>query len=123
MIRSLSDSFPSSLLSAVRAIISGHHNKQKGGITMAYKINTTIKDALKLAGGGIVGAGVALLLAPRTGKETRKEIVRFARTAGRKTDRAAHELGFTLAEFASTVGEKGRKQLDKQRHRLARRIG
>ena len=73
---------------------------------MAYKINATIKDALKLAGGGIVGAGVALLFAPRTGKETRREIVHFARNAGRKTDRAAHELGITLADFASTVEKK-----------------
>jgi gas vesicle protein len=87
---------------------------------MAYKINTTIKDALKLAGGGIVGAGVALLLAPRTGKETRKDIIRFAKTAGRKTDRAAHELGYTLSDFASTVAEKGSGMLHEGREMIKR---
>ena len=115
---------------------------------MAYKINTTMKDALKLAGGGLVGAGVALLRAPRTGKATRKEIDRFARTAGNKTDEAAHELVATLSRLVATVEkkasgvlhegremtrearrellaamEKGQGQMDKQRRRLARMIG
>ena len=31
---------------------------------MAQKENITVADALKLVGGGIVGAGLALLLAP-----------------------------------------------------------
>ncbi len=73
---------------------------------MAYKINSTIKDALKLAGGGIVGAGVALLFAPRTGKETRRNIVHFARTAGRKADWAANDLDITLDDFTPTGGRK-----------------
>lgn len=115
---------------------------------MAYTINTTVKDALKFAGGGIVGAGVALLLAPRTGKATRREIVRFARNTGGEADRAARDLAATVADVAATVEkkasglvhegramtrearrellaamEKGQERLDRQRHRLARMIG
>lgn len=115
---------------------------------MAHKGNNTMADALKLVGGGIVGAGLALLLAPRPGKETRKNIVRYAKTMGSKTDKTVHEFADNIADFADTVGEKasfilrngqemthdakkelltaienGQVRLEKQKHRLARMIG
>ncbi len=115
---------------------------------MARKDTTTMTDALKIVGGGIVGAGLALLLTPRTGKDTRKGIVRFTKTMGRKTDKAVHEFGEDITNFADAVGkkaahilhngrrlsweakkdmltaiEKGRRRLEKQRHKLARMIG
>jgi gas vesicle protein len=47
--------------------------------------------------GGVVGAGVALLLAPKSGKEVRTDIKRFAGTA---KDRVIHSVdkGKTLYE-------------------------
>ena len=115
---------------------------------MAYKVNDTTKDALKLVGGGIVGAGLALLLAPRAGKETRRDIVRLTKTVGSKTDKAVHELADAVTDFADTVGkratdilhngeemtreakkelltamEKGRDTLERQKHRLSRMVG
>ena len=115
---------------------------------MARKYDNTMSDALKLVGGGIVGAGLALLLAPRTGKETRKDIVRFTKTVASKTDRAVHEFADEVTDFADSVGEKaqgmlhngkemthdakiglltalekGRSRLAKQKHRLAKMIG
>jgi gas vesicle protein len=115
---------------------------------MARKDTSTMTDALKIVGGGIVGAGLALLLAPRTGKETRKEIARFTKHVGSRTDKAVREFGDDITDFADSVGkkaarvlhngrqmsweakkemltaiEKGRKRLEKQRHRLARLIG
>jgi gas vesicle protein len=108
----------------------------------------TMADALMLVGGGIVGAGLALLLAPKAGKETRKDIVRMARTVGSKTDKVVHEFADNVAELADTIGEKasnilnagsdlapeskkellaaierGQVKLEKQRQRLARLIG
>lgn len=105
-------------------------------------------DALMLVGGGILGAGLALLLAPRAGKETRRDLARFARTMGSKTDKVVHEFADNVAEFADTIGEKasdilhnevdlapaskqellaaierGQVKLEKQRQRLARMIG
>lgn len=74
---------------------------------MARKLNTTMTDALMLIGGGVVGAGVALLLAPRSGRETRKEIVRFGKTLGSKSDKAIHDFADNITDFADTVGEKG----------------
>jgi gas vesicle protein len=114
---------------------------------MARKDTNTMTDALKIVGGGIIGAGLALLLAPRTGKETRKEIVRFTKSMGSRTDKAVREFGDDITDFADSVGkkasrilhngremsweakedmltaiEKGRRRLEKQRHRLARLI-
>jgi len=116
---------------------------------MAQKENVTVADALKLVGGGIVGAGLALLLAPQSGKETRHNIVRYSRTMGRKADRVVNEFADTISDFAETVGEKaadiissggegmtveakkgllaaiekGQEKLEKQKSKLAKMIG
>ena len=42
--------------------------------------------------GVLIGAGVALLFAPRSGEETRTEITRRARRAGSKVKGVAHEV-------------------------------
>jgi gas vesicle protein len=101
----------------------------KGGTKMARKDNT-VTDALMLVGGGLFGAGVALLLAPRSGRETRREIVRFARTTGEKADRIVHDVSGNVADYAGSVGEKaslmlnsGRNKLEKHGHRVAKWIG
>ena len=39
------------------------------------------KAAALIAGGAIIGAGLALLLAPQTGAETRRDVSRYARKA------------------------------------------
>jgi len=39
------------------------------------------KAAALIAGGAIIGAGIALLLAPQTGAETRRDVSRYARKA------------------------------------------
>jgi gas vesicle protein len=61
--------------------------------------------------GGLVGAGVALLVAPKSGKETRKQIKEFA---SRATDTVSSvlEKGMNLYERAgpwlpAAEGEKG----------------
>ncbi len=73
---------------------------------MARKYNDVIPGALMLIGGGIVGAGLGLLLAPRAGKETRKDIARFGQTVVNKGDKVVHELAGNVADFADTVGKK-----------------
>lgn len=108
----------------------------------------TVADALMLVGGTILGAGLALLLAPKAGKETRKDLLRMARTVGSKTDKVVHEFADNVSELADTIGDKastilssavdmapeskkellsaierGQVKLEKQRQRLARMIG
>ncbi len=72
---------------------------------MARKNRSTINDALKVVGGGIFGAGLALLLAPCSGRETRKSIAGFTGTVG---DRAAGLL------------RSGRESLAKRKKSLVR---
>lgn len=110
---------------------------------------TTVKaGALLLIAGGIIGAGVALLFAPQSGKSTRKDISRYARKAKRKAEEVADDFSESISRMVDTVGEKtadildrgkdvahetkkeilraiedGQEKLEKQRSRLARFLG
>lgn len=110
---------------------------------------TTVKaGALLLIAGGIIGAGVALLFAPQSGKATRKDISRYARKAKRKAEEVADDFSESISRMVDTVGEKtadildrgkdvahetkkeilraiedGQEKLEKQRSRLARFLG
>jgi gas vesicle protein len=71
---------------------------------MARKINTAVTDAFMLVGGGVVGAGLALLLAPQSGKKSRKEIVRFSRVVGKKSDKVIRNFTDNMSDFSEKVG-------------------
>ncbi len=86
---------------------------------MARKDSNTMTDALMLVGGGIFGAGLALLLAPRSGKRTRKDIACFTRTMGKKTDRVVHDVAGNIAGFAVSVGDRAAGYLRNGQEKLA----
>ncbi len=88
---------------------------------MARKGSYTMTDALMVVGGGIFGAGLALLLAPRSGRETRKDISCFTRTMGKKTDRLVHDVAGNIADFTGSVRERAAGLLRDGREKLARR--
>ena len=71
---------------------------------MARKINTTMTDALMLVGGGVVGAGLALLLAPQSGKKSRKEIGRLSRSVSKQSDKVIRNISESMSDFAERVG-------------------
>ena len=90
----------------------------------------TMTDALMFAGGGILGAGLALLFAPRSGRESRGEIVRLARTTGEKADRIVRGFAEDVGDRAESAGKKasrmwcsGRNRLESHGHRVAQWIG
>jgi gas vesicle protein len=76
---------------------------------MAQKVNNFKADALMLVGGGVVGAGLALLFAPYSGIKSRKKLVRFGKSMSNKSDRAIRNL----SNFADTMGEKAGGMLRK----------
>jgi gas vesicle protein len=78
---------------------------------MARKYNNSVADALMLVGGGIFGAGMALLFAPRSGRDTRRKIGRLARTTGEKGNRIVHDFAGDVADFAGSVGKKAAHML------------
>ena len=71
---------------------------------MGRKISSTMTDALMLVGGGVVGAGLALLLAPQSGKKSRREITRFSRTVGKQGDKVIRNISGNMTDFAERVG-------------------
>lgn len=72
-----------------------------------------LTGALLVAAGAILGAGVALLLAPQSGRATRKDIARYARKASRKIEGAAGEVVGSVTGMADAVEEKAEELLKK----------
>ena len=69
--------------------------------------------ALLVVAGAILGAGAALLAAPQSGRETRRDIVRFARKTGRKIEGVAGEVAESVSDLADAVEEKAEDLLEK----------
>ena len=115
---------------------------------MAEDNNRVTASALMLIAGGILGAGLALLFAPQTGKRTRKDIARLARKTKHKAEDLVDDFIETVSGMAEVVGDKaadvldqgkdmayeakkellraledGQAKLEKQRARLAKLIG
>ena len=120
----------------------------KGEFKMADENNRITSGALMLIAGGIIGAGLALLFAPQSGKRTRKDIARLARKTKYKAEDIVDDFVDAVSDMADAVGEKagdildqgrdvahdakkellraienGQEKLEKQRARLAKLIG
>jgi gas vesicle protein len=63
--------------------------------------------------GAIVGAGLALLFAPHSGKKTRKDIVRYARKTKNKAEDLASNLMESLSDLVDEISEKTSDALTK----------
>jgi gas vesicle protein len=112
---------------------------------MAENNNNALVGALLLVAGGIIGAGAALLFAPQSGRQTRKDIARYSRKVKRKAGDLVDDFSDTVSGLVETVGEKaseiieqgkdlaqdakrdvlqaveeGQQMLEKQKSRLAR---
>ncbi|HOV89882.1 MAG TPA: YtxH domain-containing protein [Syntrophorhabdaceae bacterium] len=61
--------------------------------------------------GGIVGAGIALLVAPKSGPETRKQIKELAESAKEKAETYIEKV----KEKASAAVEKGKDFIEKEK--------
>ncbi len=78
---------------------NGDSGRSTGSIILAFFI------------GGLVGAGVALLLAPQPGKETRQKIKELAEEAKEKATQYAEEV---KSKVTSTVG-KGKELVEEKK--------
>lgn len=65
--------------------------------------------------GVLIGAGVALLFAPRTGEETRSDISRRARRAGTKVKGVAEEVSGQVVDTYEGAKARVEEQLDSAR--------
>jgi gas vesicle protein len=73
----------------------------------AVNRNTVIADTAKaFVAGTLLGAGVALLFAPQTGRKTRRDIRQFAEKVGNKAEAAQIELRHSIENILGDVSEK-----------------
>jgi gas vesicle protein len=86
---------------------------ETGGGPMGDRNDNVMMGALLVVAGAILGAGVALLLAPQSGRETRKDITRYARKTSRKLEGVAGDIAESVAEMADAVEEKAEELLEK----------
>ena len=70
---------------------------------MSIRDNGIFVGALTLAGGAMIGAGIALLFAPRSGKNSRREIALTTRKAGRRMKRAARDISDGVSGVVDSV--------------------
>jgi gas vesicle protein len=80
---------------------------------MDERNDNVMMGALLLVAGAFIGAGAALLFAPQAGRETRKDIARYARKTSRKVEGVAGEVVGSVAGMADAVEEKAEELLEK----------
>lgn len=82
-------------------------------------MSTTGREAVKIAaiigGGAVMGAALGLLLAPKTGVETRRDVARYAKRAQLQATR----FGRSVKSGMSTVMECGKALVKKDDQKVA----
>jgi gas vesicle protein len=77
------------------------------------------RDAARIFGafliGGLIGAAIAILYAPQSGRETREDISRAARRVKKSTVNVAEDIVESVNEFASEVKDKATDIIDRGR--------
>jgi gas vesicle protein len=90
--------------------VRGKHCLQERKGSMAIEA-VNRNNAAALLGGALLGAGVALLFAPQSGRKTRRDIRRFAEKVGNKAEAARIELQHSIDNIIGDVEEKLREGL------------
>lgn len=80
---------------------------------MEHKGSGIGTGTLLLVAGALLGAGVALLLAPKSGRETRKDIARYAKKAGRRAEGVVGDFAESVSGMVEEVGSRAADILDK----------
>jgi len=109
---------------------------------------STMVGGIMLIAGGLLGAAAALLLAPQSGKQTRRDIARYSRKIRREAEDVVDDFAGNVHGMVETIGERaedilakgkdlaheakvelikiideGQAKLEKQKTRLAKIIG
>ncbi|HEY4744491.1 MAG TPA: YtxH domain-containing protein [Desulfuromonadaceae bacterium] len=69
--------------------------------------------ALLLVAGGIIGAGMALLMAPQSGQRTRRDISRYAKRVKSRADEAVDDLKDNINDLVEAIGDKTEDLVEK----------
>jgi len=113
---------------------------------MADKNTRATVGAMMLIAGGVIGAGMALLFAPQSGRRTRRHLARYSRKARNQAEEMVKDAAVSITEVIEDLGDKtsefverggevaegwrrhllesidrGQKNLEKQRQKLSER--
>ena len=77
------------------------------------KANQEIKSVLWFVSGAMIGAGIALLFAPQSGRQTRRDLARAGRIAKNKAEELRLQLHHSLMELADDISDKVQEQIDR----------
>lgn len=69
------------------------------------------KEAIWFVAGSLIGAGVALLFAPQSGKRTRQDIQKLSKSVWKKADRFTEDIQESLSNLVGEVGRAGENAL------------
>jgi gas vesicle protein len=83
---------------------------------MGRRANGFFAGTLLLSAGAFLGAGAALLLAPQTGRKTRKDLGRYAKKAMSGAEGAVEEFADTVTGMVEAVGDTAESILDRGKH-------
>lgn len=68
---------------------------------------------IMLVAGGLLGAAVALLYAPQSGRQTRRDISRYSRKMRREAENVVDEFAGNVHGMVETIGERAEDILDR----------
>ena len=80
------------------------------------KSNTTIHAATAFIIGSLAGAGIALILAPQSGKRTREDLRYWGRVVKVKSEKAQLELERGVKNLVADVSEKLQNAFEDGKH-------
>ena len=77
--------------------------------------NEKLNGVLLFVGGGLLGAGLALLLAPQSGKKTRRDIVHLGKMAKKKSEQIQLEMRHAVDTLVDDISETMQEGMDRGR--------
>ena len=77
--------------------------------------NEKCNGVLLFAAGSLIGAGVALLLAPQSGKRTRRDIVHLGKMAKKRSQQIQVEMRHAIDDLVEDISEKMQEGMDRGR--------
>ncbi len=77
--------------------------------------NEKLNGVLLFVAGSLLGAGLALVLAPQSGRRTRRDIVHLGKMAKKKSEQIQLEMRHAIDDLVEDISEKMQEGMDRGR--------
>jgi gas vesicle protein len=75
--------------------------------------NSAVVGSIMLVAGGLLGAAAALLFAPQSGRQTRRDIARYSRKVSRQAEDIVDDFAGNVHGMVEAIGERAEDILDR----------